>query len=60
MEDDEGISPEALLSLQQAFSMFDGDRSGTIDSAEFYALMRSLGLTLSEEEERDMLLEVPP
>eukprot|EP00903_Cladosiphon_okamuranus_P015076 g13945.t1 len=45
-----GLSKEDLEDLKEAFSNFDRDDSGTIDSAELATVLRSLGYTPTNEQ----------
>ncbi|CAN0460131.1 unnamed protein product, partial [Phaeothamnion confervicola] len=44
-----GFSPSALLTPQDAFEMFDEDRSGKIDEDEFFFVLQYLGVDTTEE-----------
>lgn len=44
--------------LQEAFSLFDKDGSGTISNEELEVVMKSLGQNPSEEELQKMIKEV--
>ena len=42
----------------QAFDLFDGDGSGEVDSSELHSLMEALGMTITPQEARDLVMEV--
>lgn len=47
-----------LAEFQEAFSLFDKDRDGTITTKELGTVMRSLGQNPTEAELQDMINEV--
>ena len=44
--------------IKQAFNMFDEDHSGEIDKNEFRALIKSIGLKMTEKEIDDMIADM--
>ncbi|KAL0234925.1 hypothetical protein GEMRC1_001507 [Eukaryota sp. GEM-RC1] len=52
------LSEEAKQEIQEAFSLFDSDGSGTIDSKELKVAMRALGFEPQKDEIRRLLAEV--
>ena len=49
------LSPELKSELKEAFSLFDKDNDGIIDTNQLKPLMRSLGQNPSEAEIKDMI-----
>eukprot|EP00536_Pseudo-nitzschia_multiseries_P002086 jgi/Psemu1/235350/estExt_Genewise1.C_280011 len=50
-------SEEQIAEFKEAFSLFDKDGDGTIDSEELGGILRSLGNQPTEEEIEDMMRE---
>jgi hypothetical protein len=57
-DDIEQYTEEQIAEFKEAFSLFDRDGDGTIDSDELGTVMRSLGHQPTEEEIEDMIREV--
>ena len=53
-----GLSAEEYYEFEQAFKLFDLDGGGDIDTKELATVMRSLGQNPSEDEVKQMILEV--
>jgi len=51
-------SEEQIAEFKEAFSLFDKDGDGTIDSEELGTVLRSLGNQPTDEEVEDMIREV--
>ena len=58
VEEVEQYTEEQIAEFKEAFSLFDRDGDGTIDSDELGTVMRSLGHQPTEEEVEDMIREV--
>ncbi len=54
------FTEEQLQEYKEAFSLFDKDGDGIIDSKEFGTIIRSLTANLTEAQLKDMLNEVDP
>jgi|EP00670_Eutreptiella_braarudii_P000700 calmodulin len=54
----EKLSQEQIAEFKDAFSMFDKDGDGTIDTTELGTVMRNLGQEPSEDEIIEMIKEV--
>ena len=52
------LSDQQVAEYKEAFSLFDKDGDGTINSKELGTVMRSLGQNPTEEELQDMIHEV--
>ena len=52
------VSEEARAEYQEAFDMFDKDKSGSIDEEELGCVMRRLGHEMTDEELKQMVAKV--
>eukprot|EP00923_Selenidium_pygospionis_P050207 GHVN01086701.1.p1 GENE.GHVN01086701.1~~GHVN01086701.1.p1 ORF type:complete len:123 (-),score=31.65 GHVN01086701.1:455-823(-) len=52
------LSPEQLAELQDAFNLFDTNKSGAIDASEMKAVLRALGFEVKRDDVRRMFNEV--
>merc|ERR1712086_695646 len=53
-----GLSDEQMEEIREAFGLFDGDASGSIDVRELKAAMRSLGFEVKNEELKKMVSDI--
>eukprot|EP00930_Biecheleria_cincta_P043005 TRINITY_DN29583_c0_g1_i1.p1 TRINITY_DN29583_c0_g1~~TRINITY_DN29583_c0_g1_i1.p1 ORF type:complete len:148 (-),score=58.92 TRINITY_DN29583_c0_g1_i1:253-696(-) len=53
-----GFTAEEVAEFKEAFSVFDKDRSGSIDKNELGAVLKNLGQVLSEKELKQTLDEI--
>merc|ERR1712153_218605 len=53
-----GLSDEQMEEIREAFGLFDGDASGSIDVRELKAAMRALGFEIKNEELKKMVADV--
>ena len=53
-----GLSDEQMEEIREAFGLFDGDASGSIDVRELKAAMRALGFEVKNEELKKMVADV--
>mmetsp|Transcript_62758 Transcript_62758/g.198752 ORF Transcript_62758/g.198752 Transcript_62758/m.198752 type:complete len:108 (-) Transcript_62758:1024-1347(-) len=51
------LTPEEKQEIQEAFNLFDADRSGTIDYRELKVAMRALGFAVKKEEVKKIMSE---
>ncbi|CCK71480.1 uncharacterized protein KNAG_0H00640 [Huiozyma naganishii CBS 8797] len=52
------LTAEQIQEFRDAFDLFDKDKSGSISASELTTVMKSLGLTPSEDEVRDLMNEI--
>jgi len=52
------LNPKQRRDLQDAFVLFDEDKSGTIDAGELYNLLKSLGQQIEPAEAERLILEM--
>ena len=52
------LTEEQIQEFKEAFTLFDKDNNGTISKQELSTVMRSLGLSPSEQEVTDLMNEI--
>jgi len=53
-----GLAPEQVEEIKEAFQLFDTDSSGAIDYKELKAAMKALGVAVKKEEMKKMITDV--